>query len=94
MNEPTLTLRQVSQCCVSVAVFITLKGFGDAKCQCGEAKGTLSQLSQQKKSRMGGAHFCWKDLVYHPPICMYRLTKRYIYNKYRKKKHSMPSAGD
>ena len=34
---------------------------------------------------MGGAHFCWKDLVYHPPICIYKLTKRYIYNKYRKK---------
>ena len=45
----------------------------------------LSQLSRQKNSRMGGAHFCWKYLVYHPPIYTYKLTKRYIYNKYRKK---------
>ena len=53
----------------------------------------LSQLSQQKNSRMGGAHFCWKYLVYHPPIYIYSGLKD-IYTISTEKKHSMPSAGD
>ena len=44
-----------------------------------------SQLSQQKNCKMGGVHFRCKYLVYYPHICIYKLSTRYIYNKYRKK---------
>jgi len=53
----------------------------------------LSQLSQRKISKVGWAHFCWHYLVSHPPIYIYKLITRYMYNKYGKK-HSAPSVGN
>ena len=45
VDKPTLTLRPDCQCCVSVAVFIAIKGIGDARnVSVGEAKGTLHHL--------------------------------------------------